>query len=181
MPTKCSQTLFVLKTVRCHGMPDSALQNLFQPTTLTMLSNMPLLLGGATQMHAIESSSKRSWSVLPGRYIVFQPHYLPTFTRQPMIRLVNNFVNNTIIYFVQSSATRSQQSIHDDVISGWQWNLVITKTMHPIWKVTVERYQEVMVAISESVMKIRLKRPHAKKSRWRHIRQDNCLVRTIFS
>jgi len=32
------------------------------------------------------------------------------------------------------------------------------------------RYQEVMVALSESVMKICLKRPLAEKSRWRHIR-----------
>jgi len=37
-------------------------------------------------------------------------------------------------------------------------------------KVTIERYQEVMVALSESVMKICLKRPLAEKSWWRHIR-----------
>jgi len=37
-------------------------------------------------------------------------------------------------------------------------------------KVTIERYQEVMVALSEFVIKNRLKRPLAEKSRWRHIR-----------
>jgi len=59
---------------------------------------------------------------------------------------------------------------HDDVISGWQWNLVISETMHPRWKVTEESYQEVMVALSESIMKNRVKRPLALKSRWRLIR-----------
>jgi len=59
---------------------------------------------------------------------------------------------------------------HDDVISGYQLNLVISETMNPSWKVTTEHYEEVMVALSESVMKIRLKRPLAEKSRWRHIR-----------
>jgi len=39
--------------------------------------------------------------------------------------------------------------------------------MHPRWKVTEERYQEVMVALSEFVMKNRVKRPLASKSRWR--------------
>jgi len=34
----------------------------------------------------------------------------------------------------------------------------------------MERYQEVMVALSESVIKHRLKRPLAEKSRWPHIR-----------
>jgi len=33
----------------------------------------------------------------------------------------------------------------------------------------MERYQEVMVALSECVMKNRLKRPLAEKSRLRHI------------
>jgi len=42
--------------------------------------------------------------------------------------------------------------------------------MHPRWKVGTERHQEVMVALSESVMKNRLKRPLAEKSHWRHIR-----------
>jgi len=37
--------------------------------------------------------------------------------------------------------------------------------MHPRQKVGMERYQEVMVALPESVMKIRLKRPLADKSR----------------
>jgi len=37
--------------------------------------------------------------------------------------------------------------------------------MHPRQNVTVERYQEVMVALSESIMKNRLKRPLAEKSR----------------
>jgi len=41
--------------------------------------------------------------------------------------------------------------------------------MHPRWKVTEERYQEVTVALSESVMKICLKRPLAEKLWWRHI------------
>jgi len=30
---------------------------------------------------------------------------------------------------------------HDNVISGWQWNLVISETMHPRWKVTEEHSQ----------------------------------------
>jgi len=34
--------------------------------------------------------------------------------------------------------------------------------MHPIQRVTMERYLEVMVALSESVIKIRLKRPLAE-------------------
>jgi len=34
----------------------------------------------------------------------------------------------------------------------------------------MEHYQEVMVSLSEYIMKIRRKRPLAKKSRWRHIR-----------
>jgi len=42
--------------------------------------------------------------------------------------------------------------------------------MHPRWKDGMEHYQEVMVALSESVMKIRPKHPLAEKSRWRHIR-----------
>jgi len=37
-------------------------------------------------------------------------------------------------------------------------------------KVTMERYQEVMIAISESVMKNRLRHPIAEESRWPHIR-----------
>jgi len=37
--------------------------------------------------------------------------------------------------------------------------------MHPRSKVGMERYQEAMVALSESVMKNRLKRPLAEKSR----------------
>jgi len=37
--------------------------------------------------------------------------------------------------------------------------------MHPRQNVGMERYQEVMVALSESVMKIRPKRPLAEKSR----------------
>jgi len=36
-------------------------------------------------------------------------------------------------------------------------------------KFTMERYQEVMVTLSEIVMKNRIKRPLADKSRWRHI------------
>jgi len=44
--------------------------------------------------------------------------------------------------------------------------------MHLRWNVTEERYQQVLVALSESVMKIRLKRPLAAKSRWRHIRHS---------
>jgi len=42
--------------------------------------------------------------------------------------------------------------------------------MHPRQKVGKERYQEVMVALSESVMKNRLKRPLAEKSAWRPLR-----------
>jgi len=36
-------------------------------------------------------------------------------------------------------------------------------------KVTIDHYQEVMVALLESVVKNRLKRPLVEKSRWRHI------------
>jgi len=42
--------------------------------------------------------------------------------------------------------------------------------MHSRYKVIMERYQQVMVALSECVMKIRLKCSLAVKSRWRHIR-----------
>jgi len=41
--------------------------------------------------------------------------------------------------------------------------------MHPRWKVTMERYLQVLVALSESVIKNLLKRSLAEKSRWRHI------------
>jgi len=34
----------------------------------------------------------------------------------------------------------------DDVISGLQYNLVIKKTMHPRYKVTMDHYHEVLVA-----------------------------------
>jgi hypothetical protein len=36
--TKCSRNLFALKTLRSHGMPDSALQHVFQATVLAKLS-----------------------------------------------------------------------------------------------------------------------------------------------
>jgi len=42
--------------------------------------------------------------------------------------------------------------------------------MHLRWKVTAERYQEVMIASSESIMKIHVKRPLAEKWWRRHIR-----------
>jgi len=42
--------------------------------------------------------------------------------------------------------------------------------MHPRWKVTMERYQEVILILSETIMKNHLKHPLAEKSRWRHIR-----------
>jgi len=58
---------------------------------------------------------------------------------------------------------------HDDVITGRQQTLLFWKPCIPWWKVAMKRYQEVMVALSESVMEIRLKRPLAEKSRWRHI------------
>jgi len=53
-------------------------------------------------------------------------------------------------------------SDHNDVISCGQLNLVISETMHPTQKVTMERYQEIMVALSESVMKNCLKRSLAE-------------------
>jgi len=40
---------------------------------------------------------------------------------------------------------------------------VISETMHPRLKFTMERYREVMVALSESVMKNRVKRPLAEE------------------
>jgi len=46
---------------------------------------------------------------------------------------------------------------------------LISETVHRRLNVTTERYQEVILALSESVMKNRLKRPLAEKSRWRHI------------
>jgi len=49
-------------------------------------------------------------------------------------------------------------------------NLVISETMYLRLKVTMESYQEVMVALSKSIMERRLKRPPAEKSRWRYIR-----------
>jgi len=51
-----------------------------------------------------------------------------------------------------NSVKESWRRNHDDVISGLQFNLVISETMHPRKKVTMERYQEVMVATSESLM-----------------------------
>jgi len=55
-------------------------------------------------------------------------------------------------------------------MSGLQYNIVISETKHPRQKVGMERYEEVMVALPESITKIRRKRPQAEKSRWRHIR-----------
>jgi len=49
-------------------------------------------------------------------------------------------------------------------MSGLQINLAISETMHPRQKVGMERYQKVMVALPEAVMKYRRKRPLAKKS-----------------
>jgi len=77
---------------------------------------------------------------------------------------------------MKSSLSAPWQRNHDDVISGLQWNLVISETMHPRRNVDMERYQEVMVARSESVMKIRRKPPLAEKSRWCHIRLAKKLV-----
>jgi len=51
-----------------------------------------------------------------------------------------------------------------------QLNLVFSETMHPREKVGIKRYEKVMVALSESVIKIRLKRTLAEKSRRLHIR-----------
>jgi len=59
---------------------------------------------------------------------------------------------------------------HDDVLSALQWNLIISETINPRWNVTMERYEEVMVTLSKSVMKNCLKRFLVDKSRWRHIR-----------
>jgi len=59
---------------------------------------------------------------------------------------------------------------HDDVISSLQYNIVISENMPPRQKVTMERYQEVMVALPESVIKNRLKLPLAEDWRWRHVR-----------
>jgi len=47
------------------------------------------------------------------------------------------------------------QRNHGDVISGLQYNLVISETMHPRYIVFIERHQEVIVALSEIVMNIR--------------------------
>jgi len=55
---------------------------------------------------------------------------------------------------------------HDDVISGLQKKLIISRTMHPRQKVIIDHYQEVKLALSETVMKNCLKRPLAEKSRW---------------
>jgi len=54
---------------------------------------------------------------------------------------------------------------HDEVISVLQLNLFISETMHRRQNVIVERYQEVEVTLSESIMKNRRKRTLAKKSR----------------
>jgi len=51
-----------------------------------------------------------------------------------------------------------------------KYNHVISETMHRSWKVTMERYKEVMVAFSESVMKECAQRPLAVDWRWRHVR-----------
>jgi len=53
----------------------------------------------------------------------------------------------------------------DDVVSEWQKNLVISETMHDSYKVTMDHYQEVFVDLSESVVKFRVTRPLADKSR----------------
>jgi len=62
------------------------------------------------------------------------------------------------------------QRTDSDVICGCQYNLITSETMLRRWKVTLERYSEIMVALSESVMKNCVKRPLAEKSPWPHIR-----------
>jgi len=46
-----------------------------------------------------------------------------------------------------------------------QFNLFLSVTMYPRQKVTMGRYQEVIVALSEFVIKSRLKRPLGEESR----------------
>jgi len=53
---------------------------------------------------------------------------------------------------------------------AWNKNIVLSETIHPRQNISMERNQEVMVALSESVIKNRLKRSLAEKSRWHHIR-----------
>jgi len=56
----------------------------------------------------------------------------------------------------------------DDVISGLQQNLLISETVHCRTKVTKDHYQEFMLALSESIMKIAWSAP------WR--RTDDCVI-----
>jgi len=61
--TKCSRTLFALKTLRSHGMPDSALQHVFQATVLAKLSYASPAWWGYTKAcdrERIEAFLKRS-------------------------------------------------------------------------------------------------------------------------
>jgi len=41
-----------------------------------------------------------------------------------------------------------KRPLAENMISGWQKNLSISETMSPRYKVTMGRYQEVMVALS---------------------------------
>ena len=61
--TRCSRNLFALKTLRSHGMPDSALQHVFQATVLAKLNYASPAWWGYTKAcdrERVEAFLKRS-------------------------------------------------------------------------------------------------------------------------
>ena len=94
MLTKCSRTLFALKTLRSHGMPDSALQNVFQATVLAKLSYASSAWWGYTNAcdrERIEAYLRRS---ARSRFLATTLTFAD-FCQTADTRLFNNIVNNS--------------------------------------------------------------------------------------
>ena len=93
MLTKCSRTLFALKTLRSHGMPDNALQNVFQATVLAKLSYASSAWWGYTNAcdrERIEAFLKRS---ARSRFSATSSTFAD-LCQTADTRLFNNIVNN---------------------------------------------------------------------------------------
>jgi len=101
-------------------------------------------------------------------------------------RYLGNYASQIKSYYgtLSGSDGRSFRIRHKNSLEAPRWG-EITEMSYPAcnttlltWKTCItykkliwnKHYEEVRVALSESVTKIRLKRPLAQKSRWRHIR-----------
>jgi hypothetical protein len=92
--TKCSRTMFALRTLRSHGMPDSALHNVFQATVLAKLSYASSAWWGYTNAcdrNRIEAFLKRS---ARSRFTASTTTFAD-LCQTADTRLFNNVTNNT--------------------------------------------------------------------------------------